>query len=108
MMSWIDREDVLRMIEWSIDHGFRPRNLQCHSPQPRDQPRLRSCPRTRSPPSVDHAHAAFALRLALGSEMADEMLLAGNASFPIGPIAEGFEFTIRTWTKHLRHALCVK
>src|SRR5216684_3559172 len=107
-MSWIDREDVLRMIEWSIDHDSARRIYNVTAPNPattRDF--AHALGRALHRPSILPT-PAFALRLALGSEMADEMLLAGQRVLPNRAIAEGFEFSYPRLDEALRHALCVE
>lgn len=91
-MSWIDRDDVLRMIEWGIDSESRRGVYNATAPTPvtnRDFANAlgRALHRPAFLPTP-----AFALRLALGSEMADEMLLGGQRVLPERAIEEGFEF----------------
>jgi len=103
-MSWVDREDVLRAIEWAID-----------------QPKVRGVSNITSPVPVtnrDFARAlghalrrpaliptpAFALRAVFG-EMADEMLLNGQRVVPARATAEGFTFAYPTIDSSLAHSL---
>jgi len=74
-----------------------PRIYNVTPPTPRPRDFARALGRALHHPSI--MPSPVCLRLALGSEMADEMLLAGNASFP-NRQSRRFEFTIRTWTKH--------
>jgi len=77
-MSWIDREDVLRMIEWSIDHDSARGIYNVTAPNPAtNRDFAHALGRALHRPSIMPT-PAFALRLALGSEMADEMLLGGQ------------------------------
>jgi uncharacterized protein (TIGR01777 family) len=107
-MSWIDREDVLRMIEWSIDHESARGIYNVTAPNPTtNRDFAHTLGRALHRPSI-FPTPAFALRMALGSEMAGEMLLSGQRVLPKRAIAEGFEFTYPKLDEALRHALCVK
>jgi len=107
-MSWIDREDALRMIEWSIDHDSARGIYNATAPNPAtNRDFARNLGRALHRPSILPA-PAFALRLALGSEMADEMLLGGQRVLPNRAIAEGFEFAYPRLDEALSHALCVE
>lgn len=107
-MSWIDREDVLRMIEWSIDHGSTRGIYNVTAPNPAtNRDFAHALGRALHRPSILPT-PAFALRLALGSEMAGEMLLGGQRVLPNRAIAEGFAFAYPKLDEALRHALCVK
>ena len=76
-MSWVDREDVLRMIEWAIDQPSARGVYNVTAPNPaRNRDFTRALGRALHRPAF-MAAPAFALRLALG-EMADEMLLGGQ------------------------------
>lgn len=91
-MSWVDREDVLRMMEWAIDHRSAQGVYNAASPNPvRNSDFARALGRALHRPAFMPA-PAFALRLALGREMADEMLLGGQRVVPARAAAEGFTF----------------
>ena len=77
-MSWIDRDDAVRIVEWAIDQRVRARHLQRHRrPQPvRNREFARALGRALHRPAVMPA-PAFALRLAFG-QMAEEVLLGGT------------------------------
>jgi uncharacterized protein (TIGR01777 family) len=104
-MSWVDREDVLRMIEWSIVQSSVRGTYNVTAPDPAT--------------NRDFAHAlghvlhrpailptpTFALRLMLGSEMANEMLLGGQRVMPKRAIEEGFAFAYPELDGALAHAL---
>jgi uncharacterized protein (TIGR01777 family) len=103
-MPWVDREDILRMIEFSIAHPARG-TYNVTAPNPA---RNRDFARTLG--HVLHRPAfmptpAFALRLALGPEMADEMLLGGQRVLPKRASEEGFEFAYPELEAALRHAI---
>jgi uncharacterized protein (TIGR01777 family) len=107
-MSWIEREDVLRMIEWSIDHGSARGIYNVTAPNPAtNRDFAHALGRVLHRPSILPT-PAFALRLTLGSEMAGEMLLGGQRVLPNRAITEGFAFAYPKLDEALRHALCVK
>src|SRR5712691_1387448 len=75
-MSWVDREDVLRAIEWAIDHASARGVYNVTAPNPvRNRDFARALGRALQRPAFMPA-PAFALRLAFG-QMADEILLGG-------------------------------
>jgi len=91
-MSWIDRDDVLRMIEWAIDRDTARGTYNATAPTPvTNRDFAIALGRALHRPSMLPT-PGFALRLALGSEMADEMLLGGQRVLPERAIEEGFEF----------------
>lgn len=91
-MSWIDRDDVLRMIEWSIDREAARGIYNVTAPNPAtNRDFARALGHTLHRPSFMPT-PAFALRLALGSGMANEMLLGGQRVIPARAIEEGFAF----------------
>lgn len=104
-MSWVDREDVLRMIEWSIDHSAARGAYNVTAPNPATN---RDFAQTLG--RVLHRPAfvptpAFALRLILGSEMANEMLLGGQRVLPKRAAEEGFEFSHPELESALKYAI---
>jgi uncharacterized protein (TIGR01777 family) len=104
-MSWIDREDVLRLIEWSIDEPAVSGTYNATAPAPvtnRDFARVLG--RALHHPSFLPT-PAFALRLALGSGMANEMLLSGQRVIPKRAIEQGFKFAYPELAGALAHAL---
>jgi uncharacterized protein (TIGR01777 family) len=104
-MSWIDREDVLRMIEWSIDHDTARGVYNVTAPTPAtNRDFAKALGRALHRPAILPT-PAFALRLALGSEMADEMLLGGQRVLPRRATAEGFEFAYPELDAALAHAI---
>ena len=103
-MSWVDREDVLRMIEWAIDHPAAKGIYNVTAPNSvRNRDFARALGRALHRPAFMPA-PAFALRLALG-EMADEMLLGGQRVVPARAKAEGFTFSYPELDGALEHAL---
>ena len=104
-MSWIDREDVLRMIEWTIDRESTRGTYNATAPTPfTNRDFAIALGRTLHRPAFLPT-PAFALRLALGSEMANEMLLGGQWVFPVRATEEGFEFVHSGLEEALAHAV---
>lgn len=100
-MSWIDREDLLRFVEWSIDRGETRGVYNITAPEP-----VRNREFTRELGRALHRPAflpvpGFALRFLFG-EMADEALLSGQRVVPSRALAEGFTFRYRTLEESLR------
>jgi uncharacterized protein (TIGR01777 family) len=107
-MSWIDREDALRMIEWAIDQDAARGVYNATAPNPvtnRDLAQILGSVLHR--PSILPT-PAFALRLALGAEMANEMLLSGARVLPKRATEEGFEFAYPQLDEALKHAISLK
>jgi uncharacterized protein len=104
-MSWIDREDVLRMIEWSIDHHNISGVYNVTAPNPAtNRDFAKALGRVLHRPAILPT-PAFALRLALGAEMADEMLLSGQRVLPKRATKEGFTFAYPELVPALAHAI---
>lgn len=104
-MSWIDREDVLRLIEWSIDHETARGIYNATAPAPvTNREFAKALGHTLHRPAVLPA-PAFALRLALGAEMANEMLLGGQRVLPMRATEEGFQFAYPELAAALAHAV---
>jgi uncharacterized protein (TIGR01777 family) len=103
-MSWVDRDDVLRMIEWAIDHQSASGIYNVTAPTPvTNREFTRALGRTLHRPAVMPL-PAFALRIALG-EMADEILLGGQRVVPARAAAEGFSFDYPELEASLPHAV---
>ena len=103
-MSWIDRDDALRMVLWALDNAEVRGLYNATAPEPvRNSDFTRALGQALHRPAVLPA-PAFALRLAFG-QMADEMLLGGQRVIPRRAEAEGFAFESRTieqaFAKHL-------
>jgi len=104
-MSWVDREDVMRMILWAIDHPAVSGVYNVTAPNPvRNRDFARSLGRALHRPAFMPV-PAFALRLAFGSEMAGEVLLGGQRVVPSRAAAEGFTFAYPDLDGALRHAV---
>ncbi|MEA2328027.1 MAG: uncharacterized protein QOE68_2986 [Thermoanaerobaculia bacterium] len=107
-MPWIDRDDILRIIEWSIDRDASRGTYNATAPNPaRNRDFARTLGRVLHRPALIPT-PGFALRLALGSEMAGEMLLGGQRVFPKHAQDEGFEFAYPNLEVALQHALSLE
>jgi uncharacterized protein (TIGR01777 family) len=103
-MPWVDRDDVIRFIEWSIDRDEARAVYNVASPAP-----VTNRDFTKALAAALHRPAifplpAFMLRIIFG-EMADETLLTSERVVPVRGVAEGFRFTYDEVGRSLRHAL---
>jgi uncharacterized protein (TIGR01777 family) len=103
-MSWVDRDDAVRMILWAVDREGAQGVYNVTAPEP-----VRNREFTRELGAALHRPAfmpapAFALRLVFG-QMADEMLLGGQRVLPVRAAAEGFTFEHPTLAAAFKHAL---
>lgn len=103
-MSWIGRDDALRMIEWALDHVTVRGVYNATAPQPvRNREFAKALGRAVSRPAILPA-PAFALRAMFG-EMAGEVLLAGQKVLPRRAEREGFVFETPGLATALERAL---
>jgi len=103
-MSWIDREDALRLIEWTIDNPQARGVYNATSPEPlRNRDFSRALARALHRPALVPT-PPFALR-ALFGEMADEALLASQRAVPRRAMDEGFRFERSTLAESLARQL---
>lgn len=103
-MSWVDRDDVVRMIEWALERDSMRGTYNATAPSPvRNREFTRELGRALNRPAILPA-PAFALRALLG-EMADPLLLTGQRVLPDRARREGFEFHYPDLATSLRHAL---
>ena len=94
-MSWIHRDDVIRMIEWAIDNEGVRGVYNTTAPEPvQNRDFVRALGKAMHRPALVPA-PAFALRIAFG-QMADETLLAGQRAVPARATATGFRFEAAT------------
>jgi len=101
-MSWVDREDVLRAIEWAIDRPEVRGTYNITAPEPlRNRDFSRALGRALHRPSFMPV-PGFMLRLIFG-DMADEALLGGQRVIPACATREGFTFAYPTLDSSLRH-----
>lgn len=103
-MSWVDRDDVVRMTLWAIDREGARGVYNVTAPEP-----VRNRDFTRALGAALHRPAllpapSFALRLLFG-EMADEMLIGGQRVVPKRATSEGFVFQYPTLGAALEHVL---
>lgn len=91
-MSWISRDDVIGLIEWAIAHSNVSGTYNATAPGPvTNRDFVRALGRALHRPAVIPT-PAFALRLALGADMANEMLLGGQRVLPVRALGDGYEF----------------
>lgn len=103
-MSWIDRDDVIAMIEWAIDHDSVRGIYNATAPHPvTNREFAKALGRALHRPAFLPA-PAFALRLAFG-QMAEEMVLSGQRVLPSRATAEGFVFRYPSIDGALAHAV---
>lgn len=101
-MSWIDRDDLIAMLVWAIDHPEVRGVYNVTAPNPVTNADFTAAlGRALHRPAILPA-PAFALRLALG-EMAEEMLLGGQRVLPKRALNEGFQFRYPAVDASLRH-----
>jgi len=107
-MPWIGRDDIFRIVEWSIDRDATRGTYNATAPAPaRNRDFAHTLGRVLHRPAILPT-PAFALRLALGSEMAEEMLLGGQNVFPKHAQEEGFEFGYPNLEVALKHAVSLE
>ena len=101
-MSWIDRDDVIGMIEWAIDNREARGIYNATAPEPvQNREFVRTLGKALHRPAIVPM-PAIALRLALG-QMADETLLGGQRVLPARAASEGFRFAFPALAEALRH-----
>jgi uncharacterized protein (TIGR01777 family) len=94
-MSWIDRDDALRFIEWAIVNHEARGVYNATSPEPvRNEDFTRALGRALHRPAFLPV-PAFGLKIAFG-EMAEEVLLGGQRVVPRRAEREGFRFEAST------------
>jgi len=103
-MSWIDRDDALRVVEWAIDNRDTRGVYNATAPEPlRNRDVARVLGRALHRPSFFPV-PAFVLRVLYG-EMAEEALLAGQRAVPRRSMDEGFRFESSTLAESLARQL---
>lgn len=91
-MSWVALDDVVGALLHALDHAELRGAVNVTAPNPVSNAELtRALGRALRRPAVLPV-PAFALRLAAGSEMADEMLLGGSFVLPRRLEATGYRF----------------
>jgi uncharacterized protein (TIGR01777 family) len=103
-MSWVDREDALRLVEWAIANPRARGVYNATTPEPlRNREFSHVLARALHRPAIVPT-PPFALRLLFG-EMADEALLAGQRAVPRRALDDGFSFQKPTLTDSLASQL---
>jgi|SRR5580704_1825569 uncharacterized protein (TIGR01777 family) len=94
-MSWVTLEDVVGILRYALDDASVSGAVNVVAPQPvRNAEFTRELARTLHRPAIFPA-PAFALRLALGQEMADSLLLASQRVEPARLADQGYHFLHR-------------
>jgi hypothetical protein len=102
-MSWVDREDVIRAIEWAIDSSSAQGIYNVSAPNPvRNREFAKALGNAIRRPAILPV-PAFALRTLFGSGLADEALLGGQRAVPSRLQREGFTFRYPTLPASLAH-----
>ena len=104
-MSWIDRDDVLSLVEWALANEAARGTYNATAPHP-----VRNHDFSRALGAALHRPAliptpALALRVAFGSEKAGEVLLSGQRVLPVRAQREGFAFQYPALESSLEHQL---
>jgi uncharacterized protein (TIGR01777 family) len=103
-MSWIERDDVVRMIEWAIARDDVRGIYNAVSPEPvRNRDFTRELGRALHRPAIIPI-PAFALKLMFG-EMATGTVLPSQRVMPARAMAEGFTFEQPQLAQALAHSL---
>ena len=103
-MSWIDRDDVVRMIEWAIARDDVRGIYNAVAPEPvRNREFTRELGRALHRPAIIPV-PAFALKLIFG-EMATGTVLPSQHVMPARAMAEGFTFEQPQLAQALAHSL---
>jgi uncharacterized protein (TIGR01777 family) len=104
-MSWITLEDVIGILVYALKDGSVSGAIDVVAPQPvRNVEFTRELARALHRPALVPA-PAFALRLALGQEMADTMLLTSQRAEPARLRQLGYRFVHEGLTEALAHVL---
>ena len=91
-LPWIHQGDALGLIRHAIANDGVSGVLNAVAPEPVTNAEFAAAlGRALGRPSVMTA-PAFALRLALGGEMADELLLASQRAMPVRTLETGYKF----------------
>ena len=104
-MSWITLEDVIGILVYLLKDGVVSGAIDVVAPQPvRNVEFTRELARALHRPALVPA-PAFALRLALGQEMADTILLTSQRAEPARLRQLGYRFVHEGLTEALAHVL---
>jgi uncharacterized protein (TIGR01777 family) len=103
-LSWVAREDALRLIEWAIAHDDASGVYNVTAPEPvRNRDFTRALGRALHRPAI-FPIPPFVLKVMFG-EMAEETLLGGQRAVPVRATADGFVFTLPTIETALQNIL---
>jgi len=103
-ISWIARDDVIRIIQWALDHPRVSGIYNATAPEPvTNRDFTRALGRALHRPTVFPV-PALALRLLFG-QMGVETVLGGQRVVPVRAAAEGFTFAYPSVEQALRHAV---
>lgn len=104
-MSWIELDDLVRLVRFAIDNDSVRGPVNAVAPQAVTNAEFtRTLARVLHRPAFFPAPAAI-VRLAMGPEMADELLLASQRVEPKVALAAGFRFEYPQLHSALAHAL---
>ena len=104
-MSWIELGDEVAALEWLLDHDELAGPVNLSAPQPVTNASFTSeLARELHRPAFLSVPAA-ALRLALGTELVDEALLASQRVLPAALLRSGFDFRAPSLAAGLQAAL---
>ncbi|WP_425396540.1 TIGR01777 family oxidoreductase [Aeoliella sp.] len=104
-MSWAALDDVVSAIQFALDHDPMHGAVNATSPQPvTNREFTEALGEVLHRPTVLRT-PAFAVRLAAGREMAEEMLLGGARIYPTRLTSEGFSFVYPDIRDALKAAL---
>ena len=104
-MSWLTRDDAVGMIEYALTNENLTGPVNAVAPEPvTNSVFAKTLGRVLSRPAL-LPMPAFALRLTLGREMADALLLGSTRVEPARLKATGYQFKHPQLEGALRHAL---
>lgn len=104
-MAWIGLHEVTRVVQFALDDDRFDGPVNCVGPTPcRNRDHAKALGRVLGRPAVLPV-PALALKLAMGADLVDEMLLASQKVVPARLEGLGFEFVDRTIEDALRREL---
>lgn len=104
-ISWISIDDLLAIILFTINNVFIEGPINVVSPHPiTNREFTKTLGKVLNRPTILPV-PAFALKLVLGSEMAEEMLLSSTRTDPFRLHQAGYQFLYPNLEKTLRHLL---
>lgn len=91
-MPWLHLEDAVNLIRFAVEHPSLEGPVNAVAPEPVTNAEFTAALGEKLSRPTMVTVPAFALRLAMGSEMADELLLASQRVSPIKLLDAGFTF----------------